>query len=432
MNNSSYKFNTSVLKASTHVKRLLGVLVVISLVLTLGSLYIVAKGIESKKWPSVSGKIVESKLIRQGEKTVVKVVYVYKIDGKEFRGTGTTVESLFNITTGDAKALAREYRRGQSVPVYYNPKNLSESLLKPGIGKASVIFSIICTLLTFFGIVALRRFGSKDTPTLEIPSQSFDYMPPAEQAPVMKKERRPGKSVVKSRALNFITTAIFLAIAAYTFFPMLKPAFYKTSHREKVPGKEAGLGTSSHHKSGTKQKRAQNEEKVWKEVKKLKTKGFRLLKDKNYTRATRTFKKCIALLDTIGGKKRRAYPFFLNYTAFSLYKEGKLDESLSTYKKSIATSGNKGRSGSLAIAMAYDGMGRVYARQNKLKKAENMFRKSIRIWNNVRGGANGNSVSIMYRCASVLEKQGKYEEAKAMREKAERDLAKIKAKRKKR
>ncbi|HDM77820.1 MAG TPA: tetratricopeptide repeat protein [Deltaproteobacteria bacterium] len=420
-------------KAITVGKRVLAIFTIISLLFLLGSSYLVVKGYETKKWPSVDGTIVSSKLVRYGKKSRAKIVYEYQVNGQKFKSDRITVESLINITTRTAKSLARRYRAGEVVRVYYNPKDHKDSVLKLGVGNEVKVFCLMSFFFCIFGLLGLKRFGGQVDEVYTIPQQEVEIELGDKQVLQVEEETKQKKPIRKSRALNFATLIIFILVNVFVFWPMVKPLFFNKGRYEKTPTEKRAISkkTSPKQRERSSNKKAGSKT-VWKEAKALKSRGFKLLKARKYDEAAKAFQKCLALLDSIGGEELPAYPAVLNYIGYSYYKGGKLKESEKTYKKAISISEKKGRSETLSVAASCDGLARVYAKQGKYSEAETLFKRAMKIWGLIKGGENGNSVAIMYRCAAVLDKQGKHEEAKAMREKAKRDLEIIKARRKKR
>jgi hypothetical protein len=126
----------------------------------------VSRSLASTDWPSVDGKIIDSrveeeKVKRTGSgsnKTPLnqkryqpKVDYTYSVNDKSFKGTRISYSdhgylgkskkiTIMGVTryssNADAKAgalkIAQKYPKGKKVTVYYMPDNPAESLLEPG------------------------------------------------------------------------------------------------------------------------------------------------------------------------------------------------------------------------------------------------------------------------------------------------------------
>lgn len=88
---------------------------------------------ESKNWPSVTGKIVYSEVVRPSATNSRRdflVNYDYEVDGKEYRGNRTTLYTI--IDEEEAVGFQAQFKTGSSVLVYYRTEVPSESILVPG------------------------------------------------------------------------------------------------------------------------------------------------------------------------------------------------------------------------------------------------------------------------------------------------------------
>ena len=149
----------------------------------------VIRSLASSDWPSVDGKIIESrveekKVQRTGSGTnktplnqkryQPKVDYTYSVNDKSFKGSRISYSdhgylgkskkiTIMGVTryssNADAKAgaqkIAKKYPKGKKVTVYYMPDNPSESLLEPGFSY-KVFAWPICgfVLLVIGGVIA--------------------------------------------------------------------------------------------------------------------------------------------------------------------------------------------------------------------------------------------------------------------------------------
>ncbi len=413
-------------------RRLLQIFVAIMLIFILVSGYLFVQGLESRKWPSVEGRVVYSRLTRRGKHLNAEIEYTYEVDGQKFSNDKITVESLIHLNTRSAKKLARMYRSGQTVPVYYDPKKHSRSVLKPGPGIEITVILAVSIFLYIFGLLALKALPKQEDQPYVMPGQQIEPESTGVQILDQGKDEKLKTPLKVSRAVNVMGVIIFIVVSAFTFWPLVKPILINRHHYKKiVHSGKPGSVTSHSRSSGKIANKAKSNSDAWMQARNLKNQGFKLLKKKKYSQATEVFKRCLATLDTIGGRKLSVYPRVLNYIGYSLYKDGRLDEAEKAYQKAISIAEGMGTAESVSVAAACDGLGRVYAKGGKLEQAEKAFKRSIKMWRLVKGGENGNSVAGMYRCAAVLDKLGKHKEAVEMREQAKRELEIIKERKRK-
>jgi hypothetical protein len=83
-------------------------------------------------WTKASGRIVRSEMgteTRQGKEVKVPVVeYEFSIGFHPCRGTRISLAEI--VGSHDAKALLARYRAGTAVPVYYDPADISKSVIE--------------------------------------------------------------------------------------------------------------------------------------------------------------------------------------------------------------------------------------------------------------------------------------------------------------
>jgi len=102
----------------------------------------------SLSWPTVSGKVIAAHLREiqhtrdDDNKTIfhnstytryqVNISYEYTVDERTFTGDRIEVSGPTYSTEREALKALSQYKEGQKVQVYYNPKNPKASLLTPG------------------------------------------------------------------------------------------------------------------------------------------------------------------------------------------------------------------------------------------------------------------------------------------------------------
>ena len=149
----------------------------------------VMRSFASTDWPSVDGKIIESRVEEKkvkrtsssSKKTPLnqkryqpKVDYTYSVNDKSFKGTrisysdhgylgksksvtvmGVTRYSSNANAKASAQKIAKKYHKGKKVTVFYMPNNPGESLLEPGFSYKVFAWPICgIVLLAIGGIIA--------------------------------------------------------------------------------------------------------------------------------------------------------------------------------------------------------------------------------------------------------------------------------------
>jgi hypothetical protein len=130
----------------------------------------VIRSYNNQTWPSVPGKIVESrwqnKLVgtaanakRPNYKFTPQIEYSYSVGTSEYRGTTVGLSSFEELDRGAAKNKLEEYALGRAVLVYYDPSNPEKSCLeqeKPALGS---IIGLIVVIVSFYGAFVIMRQG---------------------------------------------------------------------------------------------------------------------------------------------------------------------------------------------------------------------------------------------------------------------------------
>jgi hypothetical protein len=117
-------------------------------------------GQASTSWPSVSGKIVNSELVVGGDsddtnRYSASIRYVYEVRGARHMGDRVLFYYRWRFEgrtndRGSVEAVVRRYPVGREVPVYYDPRDPSTSVLEPGLVRVELIAGIVA-----LGFVAL-------------------------------------------------------------------------------------------------------------------------------------------------------------------------------------------------------------------------------------------------------------------------------------
>jgi hypothetical protein len=121
-------------------------LVVGSLVLVF-SLYKIQDLIKSNDWPAVEGKITDMRLTKQNDEDSGKF---YRIDLRYEYQLGDSLYSgedkLVNYQS-KKRELKKKYALGEPLTTYYNPEQVEESVLEPGINLGMLIALILIPVI---------------------------------------------------------------------------------------------------------------------------------------------------------------------------------------------------------------------------------------------------------------------------------------------
>ena len=117
------------------------------------------KGQESESWATTTtGKVTKSYItdpVRKGTGTVPIVHYEYTLQGKTYKSDRIFWGNTHNRCTIEAsQKIVDKYKEGANVTVYYNPKNVRESVLERG-AQGIMIWLVACAFLIIIGIIQL-------------------------------------------------------------------------------------------------------------------------------------------------------------------------------------------------------------------------------------------------------------------------------------
>ena len=128
----------------------------------------------NQTWPSVTGKIVESrwqnKLVGTASNTsrpnyrfTPRIEYSYSVGNSEYRGTTIGLSAFEELDRGTAKNKLEEYSLGRAVLVYYDPSNPEKSCLEQEKPALSSIVGLIVGIVSFYGAFVIMRQGFRPT-----------------------------------------------------------------------------------------------------------------------------------------------------------------------------------------------------------------------------------------------------------------------------
>lgn len=120
------------------------------------------KSKQAIKWPTTDAKIIEAEVEEDRARSatgkaniafVPTVKYQYKVNGSPFEGSRITfARAGFDFL--DASNIRDQFAVGQKVPVYYNPSNPADSVLKPK-ATAGMFSRIPGYFVTLVGLLLL-------------------------------------------------------------------------------------------------------------------------------------------------------------------------------------------------------------------------------------------------------------------------------------
>ena len=127
------------------------------IIIGLYGIYKIYKGYESQNWPTTEGKIIDSRLA--GAKRIIGrrvfIKYEYFVEGNRYVSSQISYTLIIGDYSGSVEIL-REYPKGKTVTVHYDPDNLRDAVLKTEIsGRISWLF-ILSVLAIILGLRGLR------------------------------------------------------------------------------------------------------------------------------------------------------------------------------------------------------------------------------------------------------------------------------------
>ena len=111
----------------------------------------------SANWPSVAGTLTKAEVRDTGVgRYCADVAYLYRVGANEFTGSRIRAsDGEYNFRDGAVQALGA-LKVGQIVPVYYNPAEPRQSVLRPGAGFQEYILLLVPIVMFAIGIWAYR------------------------------------------------------------------------------------------------------------------------------------------------------------------------------------------------------------------------------------------------------------------------------------
>jgi len=148
-------------------------LTVLSFFMGVGVLYMsyrtIPRGVDSYFWKKTSGIITKSKIDTsysgKGNNYYLEIMYEYTHDGQVYVGDDFGAMSSGSNDSKETQKLHDYYAEGTKVDVFYNPKEVEDSMLVPGVLWSSWLFFIIGLVLFLTAIYSVfLSFSGKVLP----------------------------------------------------------------------------------------------------------------------------------------------------------------------------------------------------------------------------------------------------------------------------
>ncbi len=115
---------------------------------------------QSVQWPQATGTITVSRLVQttyhQRKTFRGEIRYTYEVAGAEYSSTRVSFRRVNAGARDGWQQLIAVYPAGKSVPVFYNPKDPSFSVLEPGLsGGTKLLYQADIFFLAVFAVVFL-------------------------------------------------------------------------------------------------------------------------------------------------------------------------------------------------------------------------------------------------------------------------------------
>ncbi len=98
-----------------------------------------ARSLESNNWPTVSGKVILSRVVESkgaGESALTSyyadIAFTYAVNGKEITSGMVSMSDLISTDKSYHEKLVAKYPQDARVTVFYNPNNPRDGVLEPG------------------------------------------------------------------------------------------------------------------------------------------------------------------------------------------------------------------------------------------------------------------------------------------------------------
>lgn len=132
------------------------------------------KAVVSKNWPTVSGTVISSQVLRpsgKNTKYTAEVIYTYKVDGKEYQSKKLKATAARG-TSEWARNKVEEYPSGKDVIVHYNSKKPDIAIIEPGLQSDNYFMTIAPLFFMIVILLALKKqIENRKNPTETLVSE---------------------------------------------------------------------------------------------------------------------------------------------------------------------------------------------------------------------------------------------------------------------
>lgn len=152
---------------------------VLGLVLLAAMIFQLSRADQTQDWLETEGVIAGHRVTRSFVRTrssteranyIPRATFTYQVDGQRFTGKQYTIGASMQTFPTELQArgyLRKQFPEGGRVPVYYNPRDPQDAVLKRGGGGALKWITVAAVLITLLGLwlvwkaVCLRRTALK-------------------------------------------------------------------------------------------------------------------------------------------------------------------------------------------------------------------------------------------------------------------------------
>jgi len=140
-------------------------LIIVGITIIIFQLRLFYKGLQSKDWESTHGEIISSELETfrfddESNKTYrAGISFKYEVSGKQYLSNRAFFGDKLQLSfKGPALKLLNKYPVGSRIAVFYNPKNIEESVLENGISFNVMLLLCIGLVMTLLGFFLLNYY----------------------------------------------------------------------------------------------------------------------------------------------------------------------------------------------------------------------------------------------------------------------------------
>ena len=137
---------------------IIGAFIVVGLIITAFGWRAFQKGKSTGEWPSVSGKISETRLASDENDLLPDIRFSYMIDDNRYEGRLEFPPGTMPMPGFAADQIAK-YSLGSEVEVYYNPQQPEQATLEPGRANDDWLVLAVGIGFTVIGLGALFFSG---------------------------------------------------------------------------------------------------------------------------------------------------------------------------------------------------------------------------------------------------------------------------------